>query len=282
MSVLYFQCLSGISGDMTVGALLDLGIDQQAFLDELRKIGIDGYEIEIHRRQKNGITGTKFDVILAGESHGPGEGDAQTDPHRGHGHHHHHGHHHEHGHGERAHAHPHRNLHDIEALIDNSDLSEAVKSLSKKIFGYVAHAEAHVHDKPLEEVHFHEVGAIDSIVDIVGTAIAVDMLDIDGIYSSPLHVGTGYVQCQHGRIPVPAPATVEILKGVPVYSQGIRSELVTPTGAAIIRALAEDFVPLPEMAIEQAGYGIGTKDLPIANVLRVFLGKKKPLNPFFS
>lgn len=292
--ILYFDCLSGISGDMTIGALLDLGVDKDKFLKELEKIKIDGYKLEIKRAQKNGITGTDFKVILeADHSHDHDHHHEHKDSHNhenshhSHEHDHTHDHNHEHNHNHNSHSHHshegsghshdhhHRNLHDIEKIIDDSELGERVKALSKKIFSYVAHAEAKIHDKPLNEVHFHEVGAVDSIVDIIGAAICIDMLKVDKIYSSPLHTGTGFVKCAHGRIPVPAPATLEILKGIPIYSTGVRSELVTPTGAAIIKALATDFIPLPEMIIENVGYGLGKKDLEITNVLRVSLGKKK-------
>ncbi|WP_129599010.1 nickel pincer cofactor biosynthesis protein LarC [Anaerophilus nitritogenes] len=259
--ILYFDCLSGISGDMSIAALLDLGIDQKDFLNELNKLNIEGYTIQIKKNQKNGITGTDFYVVLHNE----------------HDHSHHDKHDHKHHHKDHTHAHDHehRNLYDIEKIIDESSLNENVKNLSKKIFTHVANAEAKVHGKSIDQVHFHEVGAIDSIVDIVGVAICIDLLDIDHIYASPLHVGTGFVKCAHGTIPVPAPATLEILKDIPIYSQGIQSELVTPTGAAIIKSLAKDFIPLPSMAIENIGYGLGKKDLPISNLLRVYIGKKK-------
>lgn len=242
--ILYFDCLSGISGDMTIGALLDLGVDKDEFLKEIAKLNIDEFDLEIKKNEKNGITGIGFDVIIK--------------------HSHDHEHHHEH-----------RNLTKIENIIDNSNLNNNVKKMSKKIFENVAEAEAKIHGKSIDEVHFHEVGAVDSIVDIVGTAICIDLLDIDKIYSSPIHIGTGHVKCAHGVIPVPAPATLEILKGVEVYSTGIKSELVTPTGAAIIKALADDIIDTPQMEIEKIGYGIGTKDLDITNVLRVIIGKKK-------
>ena len=163
----------------------------------------------------------------------------------------------------------------IKELIEVSTLNERVKHLSIDIFNEVAKAEAKIHNVSIDQVHFHEVGAVDSIVDIVGTAILIDMLDVDAIYSSPIHVGTGFVKCDHGKIPVPAPATLEILKNIPIYSKGIRSELVTPTGAAIIKVLAAEFIDRPEMIIETIGYGIATKDLEIANLLRVNLAKKK-------
>lgn len=253
--ILYFDCLSGISGDMTIGALLDLGIDKEKFLEEIKKINIDEFELEIKKGEKNGITGIDFDVIIKGHDH-----DHSHDNHHSHDHYHHH---------------EHRNLENIEKIIDDSDLNENVKNMSKKIFKYVAEAEAKIHGKSIDEVHFHEVGAVDSIVDIIGTSICIDLLDVDKIYSSPIHIGTGHVKCAHGMIPVPAPATLEILKDIEVYSKGIKSELVTPTGAAIIKALACDIIDMPQMKIEKIGYGIGTKDLDITNVLRVIIGKKK-------
>lgn len=276
--ILYFDTLSGISGDMTIASLLDLGIDKDNFINELKKINVEGYEIEISKGQKNGITGTDFKVILKHDhSHNHDTGYNHTHNQK-HLHNHDHGHDthkHSHAHNHNDNHHEHRNLFDIEKIINDSTLNDKVKNLSKKIFNYVAVAEAKIHDKPLEEVHFHEVGAIDSIVDIIGTAILIDMLKIDKIYSSPLHVGSGFVKCAHGNIPVPAPATLEILTGIPIYANGIKSELVTPTGAAIIKALAEDFIPLPEMVVEKTGYGLGKKDLEITNVLRVMMGKKK-------
>ncbi len=248
--VLYFDCLAGISGDMTIGALLDLGIDRVEFLGNLKKIGIDGYRIEIKEKEVNNISGTDFDVIIENEK-----------PHCQH----HNGQHHVHS----------RNLYDIESIIDRSDIDGTAKTMAKKTFGIIAAAEAEVHNKTLEEVHFHEVGAIDSIVDIVGTAICISMLKVDAIYSSPLHLGTGFVECAHGTLPVPAPATVTILKNVPVYSTGVEGELVTPTGAGIIKSLATDFIPLPSMTIDKVGYGTGKKQYDIFNALRVFLGNQE-------
>ena len=248
--ILYFDCFSGISGDMTVGALLDLGIDQEQFLSNLNKLHMGGYKIHIEKGLKKGIKGTDFTVVLEHED-------------RDHDHH--------------PHQHEHRNLHDVFHIIEDSALEPAVKELSKGIFQLVAQAEAKIHGKPLEEVHFHEVGAVDSIVDIVGTAICINLLDIEEVYSAPLHVGSGFVQCAHGTFPVPAPATLEILKGIPIYNQGIRSELVTPTGAAIVKKLSVSFGDIPCMEIESIGYGLGKRDLEIPNVLRVFLGVKKNL-----
>lgn len=290
-NTLFIECLSGISGDMTIGALLDLGIDKVLFQKELSKINIDGYTIEINKKQKNGITGTKFDVILDSElehEHFHGEQEHFHGEHsHGDGEHNHSHDHNHHIHQDNTNKnidkecnHIHRNIQDIYNIIDNSDLSIKVKNLSKQMFEHVAMAEAKVHGKKIEEVHFHEVGAVDSIVDIIGTAIAIEMLNVDEIVCSPIHVGTGFVKCAHGKIPVPAPATLEILKNVPIYSIGIRSELVTPTGAAIVKTLANSFSERPMMEVENIGYGLGTKDLEITNVLRMTLGKKKSKNEF--
>ena len=275
--MLYFECLSGISGDMTIGSLLDLGVDQDQFIKELDKLNLDGYHIHIAKKSKNGIFGTKFDVIL--------DSDKSHDHSHGHDHSHEHEHAHDHGHShdhsqehDRSHEHSHthdRNYKMIKELIISSTLNSKVKDTSIAIFDEVAKAEAKIHNVSIDDVHFHEVGAVDSIIDIVGTAILIDMLDVDVIYASPVHVGTGFVKCAHGKIPVPAPATLEILKDIPIYSKGIRSELVTPTGAAIIKVLATEFIDRPEMIVETVGYGIATKDLEIANLLRVNLAKKK-------
>ena len=248
MKCLYFDCFAGISGDMTLGALLDLGLEKELFLKELNKLKLDGYEIEFSKVMKNGIQGTDVNVILRNNYHN------------------------EHHHGEKHH---HRNLRDIEKIINDSTLNSNIKDLSKKIFNRLAKAEAKVHGTTIDKVHFHEVGAVDSIVDIVGTAICIDLLKVDKIMSSPLHVGGGFVECQHGRIPVPAPATVEILKDgkVPFYSTGINGEMVTPTGAAIIAELAEDFINMPEMIPEMIGYGTGKRSMEIPNCLRVMLGE---------
>lgn len=238
---LYFDCFSGISGDMTVGALLDLGIDSKDFLDKLNGLNIKGYHIEIKKGLKKGIAGTDFNVVIE---------DGKL-------------------------SQPHRNINDIYKIIEESGLNENIKNLSRKIFRIIAEAEAFVHRKKVEEIHFHEIGAIDSIIDIVGSAICFDALNADEIISSPLNLGGGFVDCEHGRLPVPAPATVEILKGVPVYSSGIQKELTTPTGAAIIKAVCSSFEDFPAMEIERSGYGLGKRDLETPNALRVVLGKKK-------
>ncbi|MCM1991389.1 nickel pincer cofactor biosynthesis protein LarC [Oceanirhabdus seepicola] len=257
--VLYVDCLSGISGDMTIGMLLDLGLDKDKFIEDLNKLNISEYKINIEKGQKNGITGTNFNVIL-NESHTYNNEDEAEQIYE-----HQHTHNHEHC----------RGIKEIFKIIDESKLNKEVKTLSKKIFNEVAKAEATVHNEDIDKVHFHEVGAVDSIVDIVGTAILIDMLKVDKIISSPIHIGTGFVKCQHGKIPVPAPATLEILKGIPVYSKGIRSELVTPTGAAIVKVLVDEFKYVDNMIIDKIGYGLGDRDLEIANLLRGVILKRK-------
>lgn len=237
--LLYFDTLAGISGDMTIGALLDLGIDQREFLDYLKSLRLDGYQLKIKKKLSSHISCTDFDVVL---DEGP----------------------------ERHH---HRNLSDIHHIIDHSGIPSEAKTLSKQIFQTIGEAEAHIHQKTIDEIHFHEVGAIDSIIDIVGAAVAINMLNIDTIMASPLHLGTGTVKCAHGVLPVPAPATARILRGVPVYSTGVKGELVTPTGAAIIKNLSSSFGPLPRMIVDEVGYGSGKKDFGIVNLLRVFKGR---------
>jgi uncharacterized protein (TIGR00299 family) protein len=244
MKIAYFDCFSGISGDMTLGVLIDLGVEPKSLQSELAKLKLDGYELSFAKVKKHGITGTKANVEL---------------------HHHEHSDHHDHHHG--------RHLSDILKLISDSELSDNVKIKSSRIFTKLGEAEAKVHDTDIEEVHFHEVGAVDAIVDIVGSVIGISVLGIEKIYSSPLPLGQGFVKSSHGIIPVPAPATVELLKGVPNKQSEIQCELVTPTGAAIISTLAEGFGAMPEMVINRVGYGAGTKDLTEQpNLLRVILG----------
>ena len=259
---------------MTLGAFLDLGVKPKTLLEGLEKLKVDGYKIEISTKGKNGIMGTDVNVILEAHDHIDHSHSQEHDhDHHGHGHHHEDGHHKAHSH---VHTHD-RNLHDIEALIDNSDLDDKVKKLSKDIFMKVAQAESKIHGRSIEEVHFHEVGAIDSIVDIVGAAICISDLAVDKVISSPLHIGTGFVHCQHGMIPVPAPATLEILREakVPFYSTGVPKELVTPTGAAIIATIADEFGPMPEASAIAIGYGTGKRDMKMANLLRMVLVETK-------
>ena len=240
MKTLYFDCSSGISGNMTLGALIEIVGDENYLINELKKLNVDGYHIEISKKVKNGITGTYVDVILEHEHH-----------------------------------HEHRNLDDVNKIIDNSSLDEKVKELAKKIFIRVANAESKVHNKPLEEVHFHEVGAIDSIIDIVGTAILINKINPEKVISSVVNDGHGFIECAHGMMSVPVPATSEIFaaSNVKFKQIDIDTELVTPTGAAIIAELAEEFTALPEMTVEKIGWGTGSKELKIPNVLKVYCGE---------
>ena len=236
MKTAYFDCFSGISGDMIIGALIDLGLDVNFLDKEFKKLNIKGYGIKSKKIVKNGIAATKFDVI------------------------------------ENKHDHEERNLKEINQIIENSKLDDEIKSTIKKIFLKIANAEAKIHDKPIDKIHFHEIGAIDTIIDVAGAVIGLKGLGIEEIHCSKLNVGTGFVEFSHGRFPVPAPATAEILKNVPVYHNNVEAELVTPTGAAIITTLASKFGEMPAMKVEKIGYGAGRKDLEQPNVLRVFVG----------
>lgn len=269
MKILYFDCFSGISGDMFLGAMIDIGVPQETLRESLQKLNLPGYKLQIYTDQRKGITGTRVDVkLLHDESGVP----SIADHHHGHPHHHETDHHHDHDHHDHHH-HVHRNINDIKKIIDDSGLSDSVKKLSLNMFSHIALAEAKIHGKPLEEVHFHEVGAVDSIVDIVGAAICANFLRVDKILFSTIAVGGGFVNCAHGKFPVPAPATVEILKGIKITSGEVEKELTTPTGAAIVKVLADEITNRKEFTIEKIGYGIGKRDNPIPNVLRVFLGE---------
>lgn len=259
MKVLYFDCSSGISGNMTLGALSELIDDPHYLVNELKKLNVDGYHIHISKEKKNGITGTYVDVHLEHE--------------------HHHEHEHEHLHHEHAHHHhhEHRNLFDVNKIIDGSEIDEKAKDLAKRIFLRVAKAESKVHNETLENVHFHEVGAIDSIVDIIGTAILLCKINPDVIYSSVVNDGYGFIECAHGMISVPVPATSEIFAASNAITRQIDvdTELVTPTGAAIIAEIANEFTTMPAMNVQKVGWGTGTKDLVIPNVLKVSFGEIK-------
>lgn len=251
MKILYYDCFCGISGDMNLAALIDLGVPKEYLMEELSKINLNSeYEMKIERSVKLGITGTRVDVKLNKSSHSEEE----------------------HGHD---HQHHHRKLKDIEKIINSSHLSDKVKNISLDMFMKIAEAEAKIHGKSLYEVHFHEVGAIDSIVDLVGAAICIDYLKVDRIIASPVQVGGGFVKCSHGIMPVPAPATTEILKNIPVSTGIVQFETTTPTGAAILAVNVEEFTSKIDFSIEKTGYGIGHRDLEIPNVLRVYLGEQE-------
>lgn len=279
MKILYYDCFCGISGDMNLAALIDLGVSKEYLMNELSKINLNSeYEIKIEKSNKLGITGTRVDVILKDSaedkeyileqsSHGHDHEHSHNDSHEEQHHDEHNHHHHQ--------EHHHRNLMDIEKIINSSDVSDRVKSLSLNMFMKVAEAEAKVHGKSLNEVHFHEVGAVDSIVDILGAAICLDYLKVDKIMASPVQVGGGFVKCEHGLFPVPAPATAEILKNIPIKTGIVEFETTTPTGAAILAANVEEFTSNMDFPIKKIAYGIGHRDLAIPNVLRVYLGEKE-------
>lgn len=237
MKIAYFDCYSGISGDMVLGALIDLGLEIKYLEGELSKLGIKGYKLKQEKTIRNGITGTKLIVEVRKQKHE-------------------------------------RSYKDIEKIIVESGLNSDIKNLSLKIFKDLAEVEGIIHNKDYQNVCFHEIGAIDSIIDIVGTVIGLEKLEIKEVFSSKVHIGKGFVKCAHGTLPVPAPATLELLKDVPVYSTEIEKELVTPTGAAILKNIAKGFDVMPEIKISSIGYGAGTEKLEIPNFLRIILGEK--------
>lgn len=298
MKVLYYDCFSGISGDMNLAAMIDLGVDEQYLKNELSRLGLTEYHITISRDSRHSIAGTRVDVLENSGEHGShshedhaGHSDNEEHDHshhhfHNHDHHHHHtheeGHSHDHheydggkGHSHsHAHSQEHRNLENIYAIVDRSGLSQNVKDMSKKMFRLIAEAEAKVHGITVDKIHFHEVGAVDSIVDIVGAAICLDYLKVDKIKSSTVELGGGFVKCAHGMMPVPAPATSEILKNIPVKTGAVDKETTTPTGAAILAANVDEFTDETTMEVEKIGYGIGHREMEIPNILRVYLGEE--------
>lgn len=259
MKILYYDCFSGISGDMNLAAMIALGVDPEFLRDELSKLGIDEeFSLKVSADQRKGIHGTRVDVVLARDDQQESQ-PQDTNKHAKHEHSHHQS------------SHEHRTLRDIEEIINGSGLDDKVKKTSLAIFTRVAEAEAKIHGRQLYDVHFHEVGATDSIVDIVGAAICYHALEIDEIWSSPVELGGGFVKCAHGTIPVPAPATMEILTGIPTRRGAVQKETTTPTGAAILAELVDRFEHSPELRTERTAYGIGHRDTEIPNVLRVSL-----------
>jgi uncharacterized protein (TIGR00299 family) protein len=236
MKIAYFDCFSGASGDMILGSMLDAGLPLTVLKTELAKLGLSHYDVQVAKVVKKGLSGSQALVMIEQD-------------------HHHH-----------------RNLGDISEIIEKSSLDTDIKRNSIRIFTRLAEAEAKVHDTTVESIHFHEVGAMDAIIDVVGAVIGLKALGIDKVFCSPLHVGTGTLLCAHGELPVPAPATAELLKGKPIYATGVQGELVTPTGAAILTTLAEGFGPMPTMTVERIGHGAGTADRSISNLLRFFAG----------
>jgi len=238
MKIIGYDCFSGISGDMNLGAMIDLGVDKAYLTDELNKLNLPGWELLVQKDQRHGITGTKVTV-------------KQT-----------------------RHEHAHRHLSEIEKIIKDSALDNKTKELSMKIFMKIAEAEATVHGISIDHVHFHEVGAVDSIIDVVGAAICFNALKVDAVHVSTVELGGGFVMCDHGKLPVPAPATAELIKGIPVKKGGVDFEATTPTGAAILATLGTNFNPDLAVKIEKTAYGVGQKEhQDVPNLLRVFLGE---------
>ncbi len=307
MRIAYLDCFSGVSGDMFLGALVDAGVPAKLFEETVAALNI-GARLEISRVTRSGISATKVDVFVHGEKELPREvfleqqsRAAKHEPRHDHGHEHAPEHvelrehnysqsgrdgtragapaphvHEPHLHEPRGHEHG-RGLKEIREIIRAAGISESAKRTAIAIFEALGAAEARIHNTDIESVHFHEVGAVDAMVDIICAAVGSEALGVDEIVCSPLNVGGGSVQCAHGVLPVPVPATVELLRGAPVYSSGLQVELVTPTGAAIVKTLARRFAPFPAMTIEKSGYGAGSRDFPgHANVLRLTIGEAQP------
>lgn len=234
--ILHFDAFSGLSGDMILGALLDIVNDNHWFLEELKKLNLNDYQVNIAEKKVKGIKALKVDITYTDQK-------------------------------------KHRHLSHINEIIEKSSLADKVKETAKAIFFNLAQAEAKVHNTEIEKVHFHEVGAIDAIIDITGAAILIDKIAAEKVTCSSLPLGKGFVKCDHGLMPVPAPATAELLKGVPVYDSGAEGELVTPTGAAIVKTICSEFIDLPTMTMDKVGYGSGTIERDIPNLLRVFTGE---------
>jgi uncharacterized protein (TIGR00299 family) protein len=283
MRIGFLECFAGISGDMLMGALVDAGAPIELLQRTAASLAL-GAELRVTRVNRSGIQSTKIDVMVAGQLHEPaapsGPVQQEIKPEHeaalGHGHHHdHHHHHHDHTHNHEGHKHEHgRGLPEIRSLLVGADLTQRALSFSLTAFGLLAEAEGRIHGIPAEEVHFHEVGGIDAIVDIACCAAAADALDLDAWYCSPVNVGSGFVNCAHGRFPVPAPATAELLKNLPTYAAHVQMELVTPTGAALLRALDCRFEATPVMRTQAIGYGAGTRNPErFPNVLRVSIGE---------
>jgi uncharacterized protein (TIGR00299 family) protein len=291
MRIAYLECFSGISGDMFLGALVDAGVPARVLEEAVAALGV-GAQLEISRVVRSGISATKADVWVGGEKDLPREEYWEREEHA-HSHEHSDREHHEHDHEpeHHGHTHPHlgetrtgvsaphehshsRGLTEIRGIISAASISIGAKKTAISIFEALGRAEAKIHNTSIESVHFHEVGAVDALVDIVCAAVGAETLGVDEIICSPLNVGGGMVTCAHGTFPIPAPATVELLKGAPVYSSGLQAELVTPTGAAIVKTLASRFASFPEMKIEKSGYGAGSRDFPgHPNVVRLTVGE---------
>ena len=291
MKTLYIECNMGAAGDMLMAALSELLPDPEAFIARMNALGLPGVRFERQKTEKCGIIGTHIAVTVNGEDEHSHDVAGTGNRNGGHGHSHDHGQHHGHLHDdadannpqlhehvhehEHEYHHHHASLHDICAIIEALDLPEAVKADSKAVYGRIAEAESKVHGRPVDHIHFHEVGTLDAVADVVGVCALMHEIAPEQVLVSPVHVGSGQVRCAHGVLPVPAPATALLLEGVPVYGGAIRGELCTPTGAALLVHFASDFGDMPAMTLEAVGYGMGTKDFPWANCVRALLGQTR-------
>jgi hypothetical protein len=240
MRIAYFDCFSGASGDMILGSMIDAGLNPRLLREELNKVHIPSVKLKIRKVMRGGIAGTQ--VLVTGK-------------------------------GEKK---PHRNLKEMVRIIDRSDLDAEIKEKSRAIFKKIASVEAKIHQEPVEEIHFHEIGGLDSVVDIVGAIWGLREMGIEKVYVSQVNVGTGFVRSAHGMLPVPAPASLSLMKGRPIYSTGVERELLTPTGAALLTSLGSEFGPMPPLKAEKIGYGAGRDDLPHPNLLRLIIGVAGP------
>lgn len=269
MRTLYIDCGMGAAGDMLTAALLELLEEPDGFIHKLNSLGIPGVQIKAEPAVKCGITGTHITVTVNGEE----ESEALFEhDHHAHEHHHEHEHHHHHD-DQHHHTHHHSNMHSIGHIIDALDIPEKVKEDIRAVYGLIAEAESHVHGVPVTDIHFHEVGTMDAVADVTAVCLLMDELSPDEVVVSPVNTGGGQVKCAHGILPVPAPATAFILRDITIYDSGIKSELCTPTGAALIKHFADRFDTMPVMKTQAIGYGMGKKDFPAANCVRALLGE---------
>lgn len=273
--LLYLDCGMGAAGDMMAAALYELLDDEKkkAFLDTMRALAPEGVEISMNPMTKCGILGTHFDVVIGGEREESADFDGHAHEHE-HVHTHSHEHTHEHSHDHDHGHHHHYGMADIEAIINGFDmLSEDIRGSILDVYRIIASAESAVHGTDVSEIHFHEVGTMDAVIDVTAVCVLMDMLAPDEVCASPVRTGKGHVRCAHGILPVPAPATARILMGIPAYAGGIEAELCTPTGAALLRHFAGSFGDQPMMAVTGIGYGMGTKDFEVCNCLRAMIGE---------
>ena len=271
MKTLYIECNMGAAGDMLMAALSELLPDPEGFVARMNALGLPGVRFERCRAEKCGVTGTHMAVTVDGVEEHSHDVHAHEHEHD-HAHDHEHEHDHVHAQGHDHGHHHHSSLRDIHAIIDGLDLPEPVREDAKGVYARIAEAESTVHGHPVDQIHFHEVGTLDAVADVVGVCALMHEISPERVVVSPVHVGSGQVRCAHGVLPVPAPATALLLEGVPVYGGAIRGELCTPTGAALLRHFADDFGDMPAMTLDRVGYGMGTKDFPWANCVRALLG----------